>query len=170
MRPGDGFTDAEIETLHTDGAFVMGINSSGTNGLVGEVVTTYKTDPAANPDPTWKYLPYVDTSSNVREYMHNNLKKRFAQSRLTEGAVSRGRDMVNELVFRAYVEKLYSDLAGPGFVLVQDGEAALKFFKKNMTVVLDLSLGRITTTMLVPIVTQMREIVATLKISFSTEG
>lgn len=169
-RPGDGFTDTEIEQLHDDGIYVMGANSSGTNGLVGEVVTTYKTDPAANPDPTWKYLPYVDTSSNVREYMHNNLKKRFAQSRLTEGAVSRGRDMVNEVVFRAYVEKLYTDLAGPDFVLVQDGEAARLFFKNNLTVVLDLVNGRITTTMLVPIVTQMREIIATLKISFSTEG
>ena len=42
----------------------------------------------------------------------NNLKSRFAQSRLTEGAVVRGRDMANANTIRAYMEKLYLDLAG----------------------------------------------------------
>jgi hypothetical protein len=112
----------------------------------------------------------VDTSSQAREYFHNNLLARFAQSRLTEGAVSRGRDMANEVVIKAYCEKLYQDLAGPDYVLVQDGEAAITYFKTNLTVTLDLALGKATITMLVPIVTQLRIIVATFKISFSTQS
>jgi hypothetical protein len=169
LKVGRGFTDVEIESLHDSGGYVMGLNVAGNAGIVGEVVTTFKTDAGGNPDPTWKYLNYVHTGTNVREYFFNNLKKRFVQSRLTQGAVSRGRDMVNEQVFRAFTEKLYLDLAGANFVLVQDGAAAITFFKDNLTVVLDLSLGKITSTMLVPIVTQARIIIATIKISFSTE-
>jgi phage tail sheath gpL-like len=167
---GRGFTNVEIEGLHDAGGAVIGMNSAGSGALVGEVPTTYKTNAAAVADVTWKYLNYVDTSSQAREYFHNNLLARFAQSRLTEGAVSRGRDMANEVVIKAYCEKLYQDLAGPDYVLVQDGEAAITYFKTNLTVTLDLALGKATITMLVPIVTQLRIIVATFKISFSTQS
>lgn len=168
IAAGRGWTDLEIEQLLDAGGSVLGVNSGGTGALAGEVVTTYKTDPASNADVTFKFLNYVDTASGAREYFHNNLKARFAQSRLTEGAVSRGRDVANETVIRAYLERLYQDLAGPDFVLVQDGEDAIQFFKDNLTVVLDLSLGKVTVTALVPIVTQLRTIIATMKIAFST--
>lgn len=170
IKSGRGWTDQEIEQLHDAGGSVIGVNSAGTAALVGEVVTTYKTDAAANPDVTFKYLNYVDTASGVREYFFNNYKARFAQSRLTEGAISRGRDMANAVVIRAYTERLYQDLAGPDFVLVQDGEDAIQFFKENLTVVLDLASGQVTITMLAPIVTQLRQIIATVKIAFSVEG
>ena len=165
---GRGWTDSEIEQLTTAGGSVMGMNFGGTSALVGEVVTTYKTDPASNADPTWKFLNYVDTGSNIREYMFNNLKSRFAQTRLTEGGVTRGRDMANEGIIRAFVEKLYQDLSGADFVLVQAGEDAIVFFKQNLTIDIDLSTGTVTMTMLVPIVTQLRTIIGTIKIAFST--
>ena len=168
IASGRGWTDSEIEQLADAGGSVMGVNRTGTGALVGEVFTTFKTDPAGNADVTWEFLNYVDTASNIREYYFNNLKARFAQSRLTEGAVSRGRDMANSSVIRAFVEKLYQDLAGADFVLVQDGEAAIVFFKENLTIVLDLSTGKVTITALIPIVTQLRQIVMTLKIAFST--
>lgn len=170
IKPGRGWTQAEIAALDAAGGSVMGVNSGGTGALIGEVKTTYKTDPASNDDVTFGFLNYVDTASNVREYFFNNLKARFAQARLTAGAVSRGRDMANGTVIRAYLEKLYQDLAGADFVLVQDGEAALKYFKDNLTVTLDLSLGKVTITALTPIVTQLRTIIYTVKIAFSTEG
>lgn len=165
-----GWTALEIEQLLDAGVSILGVNSTGTSALVGEVVTTYKTDPASNPDPTWEFLNYVDTGSNVREYIFNNYKKRFAQSRLTEGSVSRGRDMANEVVIRAYTEKLYKDLSGPDFVLVQSGEDAFVFFKNNLSVILDLENGKVTLAMFVPIVTQLRQIIATIKITFDTES
>ncbi len=163
-----GFTDIEIETLHDSGAAIVGRNASGTGNLVGEVPTTYEEDASANEDLSWKYLNYVDTMSQVREYFFNNLKSRFAQSRLTEGVVIRGRDMVNQPMFEAYLDQLYGDLSGSDFVLLQAGEEALTFFKTNRTVVLDLSLGKVTVTMLTPIVTQTRTIIGTIQIAFST--
>ena len=164
---GRGFTRQEIEDILTAGGGVMGVNRGGTGALIGEVPTTFKTDSASNPDSTFKFLNFVDTSSNVREYFFNNLKIRFSQSRLTEGAVSRGRDMANALIIGSFLDKLYNDLAGPDFVLVQDGEAAIKFFKDNRTIVLDLATGKATIVMLVPIVTQLRTIIMTMKIAFS---
>ena len=168
-RTGAGFTDLEIESLITAGAAVLGQNSAGTGNLVGEVPTTYKTDAAVNADISWKFLNYVDTMSQVREYYFNNYKSRFAQSRLTEGIVLRGRDMVNRAVFEAYTDQLYGDLSGSDFVLLQAGQVAVDFFKANRTVVLDLALGKVTVTMLVPIVTQTRQIIGTIQIAFSTE-
>lgn len=170
IAAGRGWTAIEIEQLLAQGGSIMGVNRTGSSALVGEVKTTFKTDAAANPDPTFGFLNYVDTASGVREYFSNNLRSRFAQSRLTEGAISRGRDMANQTVIRAYLERLYQDLAGPDFVLVQDGEAAFKYFKTNTIVVLDLELGKVTITMFVPIVTQLRTIIATIKVAFSTEG
>jgi hypothetical protein len=164
-----GFSDVELEDIVTDGGAVIGKNSTGTGNLVGEVPTTYKTDPAANDDLSWKFLNYVDTMSAVREYFFNNYKKRFAQSRLTEGTVIRGRDMVNRAIFEAYTDRLYGDLSGSDFVLLQDGPSAVKFFKENRTVVLDLSVGKVTVTMRTPIVTQTRTIIGTIQIVFSTE-
>lgn len=167
---GRGWTQVEIQQLIDAGGSVMGVNATGTAALVGEVVTTYKTDAAANPDDTFKFLNYVDTGSNVREYFFNNLKARFAQSRLTEGAVTRGRDMVNEIVFRAYCEQLYQDLSGADFVLVQRGEIAIQFFKANLSVAIALSTGTISAAMFAPIITQAREINMPIHIVFSTEG
>ena len=168
ISAGRGWTDGEVEQLTDAGGSVMGINPAGDSGLSGEVVTTYLTDGAGNPDVTFTFLNYVDTSSNIREYFFNNYKARFAQSRLTEGNLSRGRDVANELSIRAFSEQLYQDLSNDEFVLVQSGEAAFDFYKQNLDVELDLSEGKVTITMFVAIVTQLRTIIGTIKIAFST--
>lgn len=167
---GFGWTEIEIGQLKAVGRSIIGVNLNGDTGLVGEVVTTYITDAASNPDVTFTFLNYVDTASQVREYRFNNLKARFVQSRLTEGSVSRGRSQANAATIRAFVEKLYQDLAGPDFVLVQDGDAAVAFYKDNLTITLNLASGLVTITDLTPIVTQLREIIMTMKIAFSVEG
>jgi len=170
IATGRGWTDTEIETLYTSGGSVLGQNPAGSAAIVGEVVTTYKTDSAGNADISFKFMNYVDTASQCREYYFNNLKARFAQSRLTEGDLIRGRDMANGLLIENYCEKLYLDLSGADFVLLQTGEDAINFFKDNLLVVLDLASGKATITMTVPLVTQLREIAATMKIAFSTDA
>jgi len=168
MQTGRGFDDSEIEDLKDNGITVIGNNRANNTVISGEFVTTYKTDVAANPDITFTFLNYVDTASQAREYFFNNLRARFAQSRLTEGDIIKGRDMANELVVRSFLKRLYQDLSGPDFVLLESGETALNFFNDNMVITLDKSLGKVTIQMTVPIVTQIREIAATMKIAFST--
>ena len=167
---GRGFTETEIEQLFAAGGSVIGNNVAGNAVIFGEVVTTYKNDAAGTADISFKFLNYVDTASNVREYYYNNLRSRFAQTRLTEGDVVRGRDQANALTIRAFCERLYQDLSGPDFVLLEAGEDALTFYKNNLNVTIDKANGRATVTMIVPIVTQLREILATIKIAFSTES
>lgn len=168
MQTGRGFDDSEIEDLKDNGVFVIGNNKANNTVISGEVVSTYKTDVAGNPDVTFTFLNFIDTASQAREYFFNNLRSRFAQSRLTEGDIIKGRDMANELVVRSFLKRLYQDLSGPDFVLLESGETALNFFNDNMVITLDKALGKVTIQMTVPLVTQVREIAATMKIAFST--
>lgn len=164
---GLGFDDVEIEQLKEAGVSIEGNNIPKTDLILDEIVTTYKTDSAGNPDISFKYLNYVDTSSNIREYFFNNQKARYSQSRLTEGDLVFGRSIANEASIRAYLTELYTDLSESDFVLTQAGEDALTFFKNNLFVSVDLSNGSVTQTMKTPIVTQLREISTTIQISFS---
>ncbi len=167
---GDGFTSAEVENLQDDGVSVLGNNRPRNEVIAGEIVTTYKTDSAGNPDVSFKYLNYVDTISSVREFMFNNLKARYAQSRLTEGALQPNRSIANADSIAAFIVQLYDELSGPDFVLTQAGETALQFFKQNLSVVIDLAAGSATVSMKTPIVTQLREIIGTIQITFSTNS
>lgn len=167
---GRGFDDSEIEALLDSGVAVLGNNIAGNAVISGEVPTTYKNDSAGNPDITFKFLNYVDTASQSREYFYNNYRARFAQSRLTEGDVLKGRDMANAQVVRSYSKRLYQDLSGVDFVLLEAGEDALVFFDTNLIISIDKALGKVTIQMTVPIVTQLREIAATMKIAFSTQA
>lgn len=170
IKTGRGFDDSEIESLKDDGVSVLGNNIAGNTVISGEVVTTYKTDVAGNPDVTFTFLNYVDTASQAREYFFNNYRARFAQSRLTTGDVVKGRDMANSEVVRSFSKRLFQDLSGVDFVLLEAGEAALLFFDENLIISIDKALGKVTIQMTVPIVTQLREIAATMKIAFDTNA
>lgn len=169
------FTDSEVEQLKTAGGSVLGNNMSLNNVIAGEFVTTYKNDAGGNPDKTFKYLEYVDTASNIREYFYNNARTRFAQCRLTDGDVIPQRNMANPKIISAYFDELYQDLAKE-YVLTQWGKDQttgvefLSYFKQNKTVTLDLELGKATVTMIVPIVTQLRAIYVTMQVGFSTNS
>jgi phage tail sheath gpL-like len=163
---GRGWTDAEIETLLAAGGGVLGQNPAGSAAIAGEIPTTYRTDPAGNDDITWQYLNYVDTASGAREYFHNNVRKRFAQSRLTQGAATAGRDVVNKVIIKAYLVQLYEVLSGSVYTLVQAGPDAVKFYKQNIVVTINMAIGKATITMKLPILTQLRTIQATVKIDF----
>jgi len=168
MNVADGFTNTEAANLEAVGVSVIGNNSTGTDVILGSMVTTYKTDVAGNPDTSFKYLNYVDTASAIREYNYNNLRARFGQSRLTEGALIPGRAMANGPLIESYAMGLYKDLAD--LALVQAGEDAEQYVKDNMTITLDLEDGSVLLTQIVPIVTQLRTIYQTIQVGFTTEG
>lgn len=167
LAVGDGFDSTEEDALNAAGVTVLGNNITRTSIISGEVVTTRKTDVAGNPELTFKFLNSVDTSSAIREFYFNNNRARFAQSRLTEGDVSPGRSMANEAVIRAFQVSLYNSLTE---TLVQSGEDALNFYKQNLTVSLDILNGKVTLTMKVPIVGQLREMQGTIQIEFSANS
>lgn len=170
IKTGRGFDKLEVETLLDSGISLAGNNVAGNTVIFGEVVTTYKTDVAGNPDISFKFLNYVDTATQSREYFFNNYRKRFAQSRLTEGDTIQGRDMANANTLRSYSKRLYADLSGTDFVLLEAGDEALQFYDDNLIILIDKAQGKATISMKVIIVTQLREIIATMQLAFSTEG
>jgi len=165
---GQEFTQVETEELKDAGIAVLGNNSTRTSILADEIVTTYKTNSVGIVDPTFKYLNYVDTSSGVREFYFNNLKARYVQSRMTEGDLIPQRNMVNPPSMEAFLDSLYTLLSKNPYVLTQAGEQALRYFKNNRNVDFDLVAGKATIQMKMPIVTQLRTIIGTIQISFST--
>jgi phage tail sheath gpL-like len=166
---GLGWTKSNITALEADQGSIFGENAPGNATIVGAVRTTYRNDAAGNPDPTWGFLNYIDTASQSREYMVNNVRARYSQSRLTEGALVRGREQENAASISGFIDKLYGDLSGRTYALTQSGEAALVYFKENKTVDLNLLTGTVTIFMKLPIVTQIRNVVATVQIDFSVE-
>ncbi len=167
---GKGFTETEMGELEDTGISIIGNNASRNTIIASKILTTRKTDAASNPEDTFKFLNNVDTSVTIREIMFNNLKSRFAQSRLTEGDLVPNRSMANQGLIESFVDGLYSLLSGEDFVLTQAGEGALNFFKANRTVSLDLLTGEVTVIMKTPIVVGLRKFIVGMQISFSTEN
>lgn len=170
IEQGRGFTQVEIDTLKDSGVSVIGNNRAANTVISGEIVTTYKTDVAANPDDTFKFLNFVDTSSNIREFYVNNFRARFAQSRLTDGDLVAGRDIANKQLIETTAIEFYTTLSGPDFVLTQRGEPARNFFIDNLLVTLDLVTGSVTVNMKAPLVTQLRKMIGTISITFSADS
>jgi phage tail sheath gpL-like len=66
----DQWTDDERKELNDAGGFVLGNNLANNKIIADRVVTTYLTNSVGDPDITFKYMNYVDTSSTVRWYFH----------------------------------------------------------------------------------------------------
>jgi len=170
MEESFGFTATEKETIKTAGGYTIGNNTAGNQTIVGEVKTTYKTDIAGNPDPSFEFLNYVDTMSQVREYFFNNLKKDCAQSRLTEGDLLPNRNMNNALSIETKLIRYYGVLSGQAYVLLQAGEAARNFFVENLSITLNTVAGTVLFSCKTPPIVQLRNIIGTIQIAFSVNG
>lgn len=169
-RNGRGWTPLEISLIAAQGGTVFGQNIAGSGLIFGSIITTYLTNGAGVPDPTWHFLNQVDTFSAVREYFQSNLRATFAQSRLTLGEAIVGYDMANEEVIRGVMKRLYSNLSRRGFALLAAGEEALGFFEDNLAIAIDLAAGRATVTCKAIPVGQLRVLDVTVQVAFSTAG
>ena len=150
-----GFTKLEIDQLVTNGGFIIGPNRTKTDVILDKIVTTYKTDQAANPDTTFKTFNTVDQLSAIREFYFNNIKKEYAQSRLSRGDLKPGFSNANVASIRAFCVGLYSELADE--VVVDSGDDALIFFKDNLFVeISDFAAGEVTIAMIFQIMGQLR--------------
>lgn len=164
---GTGYDETSQADAESGGVAVVGVNDSYTRAITGVVTTTWQYDTAGNPDTTWKYLEWRDTHGIVREYLVNNLRKRFQQSRLTTGDIDPDRDFANEATIRAYVVGLCQDLQRQS--LIVDGIASKKFIIDNLKVTLDMAKRQVTINLLYLQVSQLQEILGSCQFSFSTQ-
>lgn len=169
---GLGFSLTEIAELSAAGfqASFLSNDDANTRLIALQVQTLSSTAGTQLANGSFRFLNFVDTISGVREYFFNNLKARYAQTRLTLGDLVSGVNMANENSIKAFMGGLYQDLSGSAFVLVAAGEDAFRFFKQNLTVTIDLELGKATVFARVILVTQLREIEGSIQIAFSTNN
>jgi len=167
IAPTRGFTKKDTIDMNAAGISSSGNNSAGNSHILGQMVTTYKTDNAGNPDVSFKFMNYVDTGSNVREYFFRSAKIEFAQSRLTDGDLVEGRPMQNEASIRAWAVGVYDILSDDNFVLTRAGEDNLNRFKNNLLLTLDLNSGTvILIAQQTPLVSQLRKLLGNIRIAF----
>lgn len=150
----------EIKEINDEGGSVWDNNSADNALIMGEQLTTYKTDSAGNEDITWRFLNYRDTESAVREYRFVNFKKDFAQSRMNDDT---------EKVVRNAFLRYYKTLSGDNYRLLRGGKESYDFYKNNLKISLDFATGTVTVYCLDPIVTQLRECIGYFKVTFNLE-
>jgi len=160
----DVFDNTEQAELDTAGFSVYGPNRPITETLTGTMVTTYKKDDAGNDDVSFKYLNYVDTASVCREFIFNNFKAIFAQSRLTDGDLIAGRSMENAASIKAVFKRLLDILKDNA--LVRDGREADKIVDDSLVVTLNLAGRSVILNSVLPIVTQLETINVPLQLTF----
>ena len=162
----DFFTLTEQDDLRDNGVAIVGPNRAYNATIMGELVTTYLTDEAGNPDDSYKFVNTVDTASVVRESLYENARSTYAQTRLTDGDLLPRRDMANEASIRAFILQLYDEWAEEA--LVQKGTAAKKDFDDNLSIVVSVREGKATIAAAPPLVTQFRVMLGTIQIKFSS--
>lgn len=162
---GTGYTYEEQVELEGDGVTVIGYNRQNNAVILGQVVTTYNNDAAGNLDDTWKWLEWRDTHGAIREYFVLNLRREFSQYRMTSGQGVAGYAIADEATVRAYLYQLYDALADE--VLTVKGRDARKYFEQELVVTLRPDLRRIEVAADVPMVSQLGEIIGSVKFSFS---
>lgn len=162
--PVDDFSPEDLAELSGNGVATYGPNRAYNATIMGEFVTTYLTDTAANADTSYKFLNTVDTASLIREYYFVNCKRRYAQSRLTDGDLLAGRDMANESSIRAFCNELYDELAD--VALVQSGVEAKKAYNQSLVVIVTVSEGKAEIYQAPYLVSQLRVMIGTIQINF----
>ena len=165
--PKDDFSEEDLTELRDNGVATYGPNRAYNGTIMGEFVTTYLTDVAGNPDTSYKFLNTVDTASLIREFYFNNFKRRYAQTRLTDGDLLAGRDMANEASIRAFCNELYDELADEA--LTQKGVAAKKDYNDNLDIVVSVSQGKVEVYQSPLLVTAIRVIIGSIQINFGTD-
>lgn len=148
----------EVAELNEAGLSVWDNNSADTALIMGEQLTTYKTDRAGNEDITWKFLNYRDTGSAIREYRFVNFKKDFAQHRLE------GEDAEQQI--RNAFLKYFKATSSEDMRLTRSGKTALKYYNANLKIAVDFATGTVTVVCKDPYVTQLRQIDGFFKATF----
>ena len=161
--PGEYFSDADRTELENNGVSTVSGNRANSQLVFGPQVTTFLTD-GVNPSTAFKFLNTVDQSSIIREFYVNNLQSRYAQSRLTDGVITIGFGIENKDSIRGFCIQLYQELSAD--VVTQSGSAALQTYKDSLSVVVDVSEGKVTINQSPLLVGQIRVIIGAIEVNF----
>lgn len=161
---GSGYSYSEQLELEENGVSVVGTNVRNNAVISSVMVTTYTNDAAGNPDDTWHFLNWRDTHSVIREFFVNNLREDFPQHRLTPGSSIPNMAIANEPSLRAALLGYYNVLSQDGITVA--GREHRKYFEDHLTVTIKQSLRRAEIYADVPMVSQLGNIIGSIKFHF----
>jgi phage tail sheath gpL-like len=164
------FDEQEQVNLKADGYTIIGVNESANSVIMGEAVSTYKKDDDGNDDPSFKFLNYIRTGWLILEIYFRTVKTSYKQFRLTEGALVPRRAMANKGSITGKYLGVFKELGGADFVLCQAGGEAEKTFSDNLVVETDLAAGLVSSSGILPIVTQTRKFDMVWQMAFTIGG
>jgi phage tail sheath gpL-like len=164
------FSFQEQENLKEDGFTIVGVNESKSSMIMGEVVSTYKFNSKGEDDVSFKFLNYIRTGYLALEIFFKTLKSDYSQYRLTEGDLVARRAITNKEQIKGNYLSIFKRLGGSDYVLCQAGSDAEKYFYENLVIDVDMANGKITSTGMLPIVTQVRQFNITFQLSFTIGG
>jgi phage tail sheath gpL-like len=163
---GTGFIAAEQLELEQSGVAVVGMNRAGNGLVLGPLVTTRLNDAAGNAETGDRYLEWRDTKSIIREYQVLNIRKEFAQHRMSVGDGVPGYAMLTEPDVRAYIMELLDDLAEQA--LVVKGRAARQWMAEQLVVDFYPERRRVQVAERVVMVSQFGEMIGSIGFVFNT--
>jgi len=159
------FTGVQQASNIVDGYTTIGVNANGSSAIMGQVVTTYKTNTAGVVDPSFHYLEYVITGYTSLEIIYNQQKSDFAVSRLSGGNLIPNVSMANQQSIQNELLSIYNTLSNT-YPLLAAGKAGVQLFLNNLNIVLNFSTGTVTESGILPLVTQLRTINQTFQINY----
>lgn len=162
---GTGYIFEDQVELENEGVTVVGYNRQNNAVILGQVVTTWQNDAAGNSDDTWKYLEWRHTHGAIREFFVLNVRKEFAQHRLSRGTGVPGFAIATEESIRAFLIQLYDALAEEA--LTVRGNAYRRMFEDRLVVTLKPELRRAEIAADVSMVSQLGEVLGTVVFNFS---
>lgn len=162
-----GFTKAQVDELENSGGIVWQNNRSGLNLTTSEGVTTYKTNAIGVADNSFKYKNYIDQITEFEILFNERYYARFGTARLGGNQIRAQRGMVNQQLFEAFLDELYLESTNEPYILMRAGKEEEKFFKQNRTASLNYSTGKITWSASTPLVSQLRNAVGIITMTFN---
>ena len=162
--PTEGFSSAEQAELQDRGFTVIAPNDNYTGMVMGQFLTSRTVDGNGNPDPSFKYMNFVDTQFVVRNRVFRAIQQVVRQARLSTGGNVAG---AGSLVTASKIKSVitYTLALAVGDLLVRAGQESL--IASNTVVTVNLAEGSIQVSYPLPIVTQVREITIIQKLSLT---
>ena len=123
------------------------------------VVTTFKTNELGQPDDSFKFLEFYETSSLVREFFEARKTQDFAQKSLTTGDVFNEKTTTNQTAILATLDEyMYTLATDLRYLLISNNADVLarvsQEFRNSISIIF--KDGIVNVDAIMPILTQLR--------------
>ncbi len=164
-KPPKGTVDVEVlERLEAKG--ISFIVQDGNRTVIRDLVTTYKTNEAGQPDTIFHYLNHVQQALAYRELLFLNVNSSYAMTRATKKQLTPNLAETNVNSVRGDFIRWYREAGDVDHALVESGAEAIAFFDENLKVSLDTFKGKYSISLKIQLKAQFKKLNAVISVAF----